>query len=68
MPRLSRTCVVAYRPFHPLDFNVIDFMQVNDCEGGQREGATWRVHSRGRMKGGGRTRGGGADDGGGWSG
>ena len=46
MPKCSRPC-------HPLDFTVIDFMQVNDCEGGRREGATWMVHSRGWTKGGG---------------
>ena len=40
MPRWSKTCVVAYKPFYPLDFIVIDFMQVNDCEGGRKEGAT----------------------------
>ena len=40
MPRFRRTCVVAYRQFHPLDFTIIDFMQVNDCEGGRRERVT----------------------------
>ena len=50
--------MVAYRPFHPLDFIVINFMQVNDCEDEQREGATRTVHSRRR------TRGDGANDGG----
>ena len=47
---------MAYRSFHPLDFTVIYFMQVNDCKGGRREGATRTVHSKGR------TRGGRADD------
>ena len=47
------------KQFHPLDFIVIDFMQVNDCEGRRRKGATWTVHSKGR------TREDGMDDGGG---
>ena len=40
-------------PFHPLDFIVIDFMQVNDCESRRREGAMWTVYSKGRTKEGG---------------
>ena len=48
MPRWSK-------PFNPLDFTVIDFMQVNDCEGGRREGTVWTVHSKGRMSGVGQT-------------
>ena len=57
------------RPFHPLDFSVIDFMQVNDYEGRRREGTTWTVNSKGWTRGdwGGAGRGevdyrGGADD------
>ena len=45
--------MVAYRPFHPSDFTVIDFMQVNDCEDRRREGTTRMVYSKGRKRGGG---------------
>ena len=54
------------RPFHPLDFTVIDFMQVNDCEGGRKEGATQTMHSKGRTWGVGRTTGAGVGAQQGW--